>query len=258
MCLLVVVSRAHADSPLLVAANRDEFLDRPATAMEVLQSAHPRILGGRDRMAGGTWLAVNEHGVVAALTNRPAASARDRSKRSRGELPLTLARCPDAAAAAEEASTRIRPSEYNAGSMLVADRSSLFYVDLTGTHRATVRELGAGVHLLENRELGEPSPKVDRVRELLGDLGGRGREDVSATLRRVLSDHEVPPSAGAESRPPELSAACVHTNFGYGTRWSALVDGGVDPPRLLYTDGPPCRSPVLDATPLWRRAVTRR
>ena len=258
MCLLLVVSRVHDESPLLVAANRDEFLDRPATPMEVLQAAGPRILGGRDRMAGGTWLAVNEHGVVAALTNRPAASGRDPTKRSRGELPLALARCPDAAAAADEASTRIRPSEYNTAAMLVADRSSLYYVDLDGTDRAPVRELEPGVHVLENRKLGATSPKADRVRELLAGVADRRRDDVTLTLRWALSDHTVPPSADADGGRPELAAACVHTTVGYGTRWSAFVDAAAEPPRFLYADGPPCRSVFLDATPLWRCAVTRR
>ncbi|TML39468.1 MAG: NRDE family protein [Actinobacteria bacterium] len=67
MCLLVAISRDRDESPLIVAANRDELLDRPAVAMTVLQAHGPRILGGRDELAGGTWLAVNEAGVVAGL-----------------------------------------------------------------------------------------------------------------------------------------------------------------------------------------------
>ena len=73
--------------PLVVAANRDERLDRPAHSLCVLREHAPRILGGRDDLAGGTWLAVNEHGVVAGLTNRPSPGGRDPTKRSRGELP---------------------------------------------------------------------------------------------------------------------------------------------------------------------------
>ena len=78
-------------APLLVGANRDEHLDRPAVAMTVLRESDPRILGGRDELAGGTWLAVNAHGLVAGLTNRPLPGGPDKSKRSRGELPLVLA-----------------------------------------------------------------------------------------------------------------------------------------------------------------------
>lgn len=79
------------DAPLVVAANRDERLDRPALAMTVLTEGDPRILGGRDEQAGGTWLAVNDRGVVAGLTNRPAPDGADPARRTRGELPLALA-----------------------------------------------------------------------------------------------------------------------------------------------------------------------
>ena len=92
MCLLVVLSRMDSDAPLVMAANRDERSDRPALAATVLVPSGPRVLGGRDTLAGGTWLALNEHSLVTGLTNRPSPTGRDPSKRSRGELPLGLAR----------------------------------------------------------------------------------------------------------------------------------------------------------------------
>ena len=70
MCLLVVLSRVIPGAPLVVAANRDEWLDRPSLAMTSLSEA-PRIRGGRDQRAGGTWLATSESGLVAGLTNAP-------------------------------------------------------------------------------------------------------------------------------------------------------------------------------------------
>src|SRR5438046_2968841 len=96
-----MLSRVVPGSPLVVAANRDEYLTRPAVAMTVLREQGPRVLGGGDELAGGTWLAVNEAGVVAGLTNRPAAAGRDLSQRSRGELPLFLSRHAVAAAAVD-------------------------------------------------------------------------------------------------------------------------------------------------------------
>ena len=109
MCLLIYSWRPGADHPLVVAANRDEWVERPAEAFGVLQGAGPRILGGRDLMAGGTWLAVNEHGLVAGLTNRPSAGGRDDSKRSRGELPLIATGQPDAEAAVAALMAAVRP-----------------------------------------------------------------------------------------------------------------------------------------------------
>ena len=75
----------HDEFALTIAANRDERYDRPAQSFTVLRERDPRVVGGRDSYAGGTWLAVNEYGVIAGLTNTPAANGRDASKRSRGE-----------------------------------------------------------------------------------------------------------------------------------------------------------------------------
>ena len=63
MCLLAVQYRLVPESPILVAANRDEFYDRPGTP-PAIQSGKPRILGGVDQLAGGTWLGVNQHGLL--------------------------------------------------------------------------------------------------------------------------------------------------------------------------------------------------
>src|SRR5207237_3661375 len=170
MCLLVAISRDRDESPLIVAANRDELLDRPAVAMTVLQAHGPRILGGRDELAGGTWLAVNEAGVVAGLTNQPATNGRDPTRRSRGELPLALARNPDAPTAVDRFVTSVRPSDYNPAWLLVGDRSPLLYIDMGDDDAPTVTELPPGTHVLENRPLGGPSPKVDSVRHLVRTL----------------------------------------------------------------------------------------
>src|SRR5256885_16718013 len=71
MCLLIVLTRTHGEMPLVVGANRDELLERPAVPLAVLRDANPRIVGGRDELAGGTWRAVNDAGVGARPTHPP-------------------------------------------------------------------------------------------------------------------------------------------------------------------------------------------
>src|ERR1700689_4643985 len=90
MCLILVAWRAHADYPLVLAANRDEFHDRAAAPAAWWQA--PQILAGRDLSAGGTWLGVARDGRFAALTNYRDAALVQRTAPSRGELvPATLA-----------------------------------------------------------------------------------------------------------------------------------------------------------------------
>src|SRR5665213_3993081 len=218
MCLLVVAWHHTKRWPLVVGANRDEWQDRPATAITVLRDAEPRILGGRDERAGGTWLAVNEHGVVCGLTNRPVADGPDPGRKSRGRLPLVAAEARTAEEGAEVLAAEAATGAYNPAWMLVGDRRSLYYlaVDPEGATRA--ERLGLGIHVLENAALGAPSVKVDHVRSALS------RADVAGTplweaLPGVLRDHTVidtedgPPRFpdGRERRAATL-APCVHTD----------------------------------------------
>jgi uncharacterized protein with NRDE domain len=271
VCLLIALFQVVDDAPLIIAANRDEQFARPAVTLTVLAAGddqHPRVLGGQDELAGGTWLAVNEHGVIAGLTNQPVTSGRDPSKRSRGELPLAFAAYRTAAEAVAAEAPRLNPSDYNPCWLLVGDRHDLFSVGLRGGTRPDVTRLPPGPYILENRPLGDPTAKTAQVTAMVADQrAGRanGSRETAATaaaaLAAVLSDHRPaessPPAAspapGATGRvrPPELSAACVHTGT-YGTRSAMIVT--VRPagrPRLLVADGPPCQVPFEDATSLW-------
>src|ERR1700722_17182805 len=245
MCLLVVASRLVPGEPLIVGANRDEVLERPSTAVTVLDDGPPRILGGRDELSGGTWLAVNRDGVCAGLTNQPLGDAKDLSKRSRGELPLVLARHATASAAVDALLTAFSPADYNGSWLLVGDRMSLFFVDFTGSAGGTALALPPGIHVLENRALGEPSPKVDLVRAALS--APAGGDEVAEAFRRVLTDHTNPES---EERPN--AANCVHLES-FGTRSSCIVrvPSGSGPPRMWVADRPPCTTPYDDVSGLW-------
>jgi uncharacterized protein with NRDE domain len=265
MCLLVVASRIVPDEPLIVGANRDEVLDRPSTSMTVLDDGPVRVVGGRDELSGGTWLAVNRDGVCAGLTNQPLGDRKDPTKRSRGELPLAAARRRTAASAVEALVSEFDPADYNGAWLLVGDRTSLYFVDFTGA-AVVVAELSPGIHVLENRAVDSPSAKVDLVREGLGDVGSASvvvtklksglaldGDDVVAAFRRVLADHRVPEG---DERPN--SGNCVHLE-GFGTRSSCVVrvgaaESGVSPlppPRVWVADGPPCTMPYEDVTALW-------
>jgi uncharacterized protein with NRDE domain len=242
----------------MVAANRDERLERPAHAIDVLSEQRPKILGGRDDLAGGTWLAVNELGVVAGLTNRPAPGGRDLTKRSRGELPLLLASRPTAEAAVSDLLRTVLPGQYNPAWLLVGDRRSLFYVELDTDLAPVAVPLTPGVHILENVALADPSPKADRVRSLLSE--GCRTSSVWATLPSVLADHVLPPGAAVATfgedgspRPAATMAACVHTDD-YGTRSAAMVRVHRDPdrrPDMLVADGPPCVSDFVNVSSRW-------
>src|SRR4051812_22980972 len=150
-------------------------------------------------MAGGTWLAVNDHGVLAALTNGPSPEGRDPTKRSRGELPLALTACGDAASAVEDFRHRYHPRDYNRAWLLVGDRQSLHYVDMTGSDEPVVRHLAPGLHVLGNGPIDEPSVKIDHVRRVVSEAVASGSRYLPA-IKGVLADHTVPPGAAEEMK----------------------------------------------------------
>ena len=288
MCLLIALFQVVADAPLIVAANRDERYARPAVTMTTLRSYRPRILGGRDELAGGTWLAVNEHGLIAGLTNQPSPAGQDVTKRSRGEIPLAFAAYRSAAEAVTAVCAELNPADYNPCWLLVGDRDSLFSIGLAGGSRPEVEELAPGLHVLENAPLRARSAKTAQVARMVAEeraarVSGPGTGDpragesaamVADALAVVLSDHRPataqpgspppPPSSGVGSgsagdgagqgglaRSPVISAACVHTPE-YGTRSALIVTvAATGPPPLRVADGSPCVVPFRDATGLW-------
>lgn len=247
-------------APLVVAANRDELYERPTLPMTALREAGPRILGGQDELAGGTWLAIGEHGLVAGLTNQPSTEGRDPTKRSRGELPVAFARHRSAAQAVAEVTATLRPADYNPCWLLIGDRNSLFSVGIAGGASPDVEQLPPGVHILENAPLRASSAKVDRIARLIDEVVSAQPDSspasIVAALETVLRDHEPAIKepqviSSGRIRPPEVSAACVHTPL-HGTRSATTVcvpTAGT--PRIRVADGHPCEVPMRDVSGLW-------
>jgi uncharacterized protein with NRDE domain len=249
MCLLVVLHRVVPGAPLVVGANRDERRDRPARALATLRSGPPRVVGGLDELAGGSWLAVNERGVLVGLTNQVSGRPPDPQRRSRGELPLLGAAQPSAPAAVAELARRVRAQRYNPCWLLLADRRSLYAAGVGGSGPPRLLALAPGVVVLGNLPLGRPTAKTRRVQHQVHRLVGQPLEVVLRGLARILADHEPPEAVGPGEPRGARAACCVHDGD-YATRSSHLVVVPEDPrqpPRVLVADGPPCQAPFEEA-----------
>ena len=143
MCTLALFRDVLREWPLVVAANRDEFLARPTRAPELLREG-PRVVGGRDLVAGGSWLTLSEQGLVVGVLNRRTEVPPDPRRESRGLLCLELAARPTAESAAELLA-EVRPGRFNPFNILVADRHSA-WVAQNFDRETTVQPLGPGRH----------------------------------------------------------------------------------------------------------------
>ena len=221
MCLVVIAWRARDDLPLIVAANRDEWRDRPAEPAR-WWDGDPELLAGRDLQAGGTWMGVTRGGRFAAVTNFRDPAERRSTAFSRGGLVTGFLRgtqVPEAFLAALAPSA----SEYNAFNLILGDGESLWYF---GSREGVARPIEPGVHALSNHLLDEPWPKVVRGREAMG--AALSDRDPLPRLFEALSDVDAPvdaalPETGVGVAWERRLASALITGADYGTRCSTVV-----------------------------------
>jgi len=247
MCTLITLHRCIAGAPLVVAANRDEFHERPtegpalrttattattANRAEDASGSAP-VVAPRDLRAGGTWLGVNPSGLFAAVTNRRSENP-DPQRRSRGWLVMEALEAPTARRAAERCDD-LPESAYNPFNLFIADAESAHLISYAD--RPERVELGPGAHVIGNVHPEESSPKLARLRRELEPIAGRGAplDALAALCRSHVADSP-------------FESTCVHAGP-YGTRSSTLLRLGANP-ALHYADGPPCQTPYRDLTPL--------
>lgn len=127
MCSVVILYRPGERWPLLLGANRDEMLDRPWDPPARHWPDRPGVVAGRDRLAGGSWLGMNDEGVVAGILNRVNSLGPQPGRRSRGELVLEALDHADAADAAW-ALADLDPTAYRGFNMVIADNRNAFWL----------------------------------------------------------------------------------------------------------------------------------
>jgi|SRR5579872_3804610 len=224
MCLLVIAWEVHPRYRLVVAANRDEFHKRAAEPL-ALWPPPDNFLAGRDRQAGGTWLAIDGARRFGVVTNfrelqRPAPGAP-----SRGNLIPDYLR---AEMGAEEYLRRLEANaaNYSGFNLLLTDQDSLWYA----SNRAPSfrRRLSPGIYGLSNEFLDTPWPKLRRVRrQFEAWLSERG--DDQAALFSILADrtqagvNDHLPQTGLSHEWEQLLSSPFICNADYGTRCSTTL-----------------------------------
>ncbi len=242
MCTLAIYFQAAREYPVVIAANRDEFLGRPAGDPTTLLE-EPHVVGGKDLQAGGTWLGINEHGLVAGLLNRRTERAPDPQARSRGLLCLDALKYRTAAEAARFVHSQ-RGSDYNPFNLLIASRDEA-YVAHNRAGAIELVKLTPGLHLLTNLDVNDfECPKISSSYSRFAELGESAefRHDplaMRSQLGALLADHVTQ----LDARSGRPNGLCVHLDS-YGTRSSSLIFVGAAPGCVehFFAPGPPCRS----------------
>lgn len=234
MCTLIAAFQPDQQRALVVAANRDEDLERPFEGPQprVLAPEGTRIFAPKDLESGGTWMGLSEHGVFAALTNRYGVP-RDRARRSRGAIVLDALR-PKTAKDSFTALQSLEGDKENGFHLFIADRSDAFAVIADGRSIDRV-PLKPGVHIFTERGFGAaPSARQTSLEARFAHPAPEALRPEA--LMAVLGDRSGGPFDGV----------CVHVpERNYGTRSSAVVELFADArtPTWWSVLGPPGSTP---------------
>ncbi|MBK9115390.1 MAG: NRDE family protein [Betaproteobacteria bacterium] len=224
MCLAVVALDAHPAYSLVIAANRDEYHDRPA-APAAWGDAPPfaDILAGRDLKAGGTWLGVRRDGRWALVTNVREGGRNDPTARSRGDLVPRVLNAGDAPAATVAGIAGAQDG-YNGYNLLAGDVADAHWASNRGSG---ARRLGVGVHGLSNALLDTPWPKLVRTLRAVRAWAARADADTAALFaalgdRARAADAELPDTGVTRDWERLLSSPFI-VGDRYGTRCSTVL-----------------------------------
>lgn len=226
MCLIVVAWRCRADLPFVVAANRDEWRERPAEPARWWDDP-PGLLAGRDLRAGGTWMGVTRSARFAAVTNFRDPAERRSTARSRGTL-VTEFLAGSSGPREFLAGLSSRAHECNGFNLIVGDGRELWYF---GSREGLARPIEPGVHGLSNHVLDEPWPKViagrAEMHRALRDADPGPRLFAMLSDRAAVRDEDLPDTGVGIEWERRLSSALI-VGADYGTRCSTVLamDGG--------------------------------
>ncbi len=221
MCTVVLLRRPDHDWPVLVAANRDELRARPWRAPGRHWPDRPGVVAGIDELAGGSWIGMNDEGVVAGVLNRVGSLGPAPGLRSRGELVLEALDHADALDAAT-ALADLDSQAYRSFNLFVADNRDAYLICNRGEARhgrVEVQPLTEGLSMLTAHGLSDRESA--RVRLYMPRFAAAAAPDPArgdwASWEHLLASREELPGHGPES------AMSIETGGGFGTSSSSLI-----------------------------------
>lgn len=265
MCTLIAGIGTLGPGTLVVGANRDESPGRPASSPGLLRE-RPLVVGGRDLVAGGTWLAIREGRFVVALLNRrpvpggpgsPDDPNDPSSYRSRGLLCLDTAAAPPFSDAPHrlDPGTGDRHPERRDAALALFARDAYAHCTLVGLEAGgeawaihaghgkppETTMLEPGWHVVTHADPDDSKePRTVWLRERLSEVKAAGVEETLEAVAALLRVHE-------EDGVPGV---CLHRDRFPTVSSTILALGDLEMPRYLHAAGPPCVTPYADVSSL--------
>ncbi len=235
MCLAIIARMSHAQWPLVIAANRDEYHARPTLAAGIWET-DLHVLGGRDVSAGGTWLGMRSDGRIGLLTNFREPGQQNPKAPSRGSLVSDYL-CSTLNAQTYLDHIEQRAASFNGFNLLLIDPLQALY--FTNRLQHCAQQLGHGVTGLSNATLGVPWPKLTRTRQAMTDHLARSPEPDPEAMFAIFRDAEPAPEdtlpdTGLIKERERLLSSPFILSPEYGTRCTTLILQHADGYALFF------------------------
>ena len=242
VCTLTIRFSPEDDYPLIIAANRDELYSRPSVMPAIIES-DPVFFAPRDIEAGGTWIGINEYGLLAAITNvwvettGGGMSPGPGGDRSRGLLTVDILHSKTLKQATEMLHEKIAKFQYQYFNLLIASGEGLAVFTYAGKLE------GGGISASSAVINNQPYQKSNKSQSTILPFPKTGNE-----RHRWVKDVQ-----SSLSKHPEV---CKHSDP-YGTRCSQIIAISrrnensitpLSPDRFWFADGSPCKTPFADLT----------
>jgi uncharacterized protein with NRDE domain len=223
MCVAFLALNEHPDYELIIAANRDEFYNRPTKGSSFWSSPFG-LLAGKDLQSGGTWFGIDRTGKWSLVTNYRDPSMHREDAASRGKLVLDYFYAGITGDAYIRALATQR-HQYNPFNLLVGDLAQACY--LSGSNGQTKR-MNQGIYGLSNAVLDTPWPKVIRGKYMMENALNTSSSGVRERLFEVLADDTKAadtelPSTGVDLKIERLVSSIFIASKSYGTRASTVL-----------------------------------
>jgi uncharacterized protein with NRDE domain len=222
MCLIFLALDAHPKYPIVIAANRDEFYDRP-TAPATFWTDAPELLAGQDLRAGGTWLGITRTGRIAALTNYRDPKSNREGAPSRGKLVANFLLSSETPALyLERLSHNAR--QYNGFTLLTGERGQFYWYSNRGD---AIRKLSSGIHGLSNHLMDTPWPKVSKGKTEISRILAQEQVPVEGLfallLDKTIVQDTLLPDTGVGLEWERILSPVFISSPTYGTRSSTVI-----------------------------------
>lgn len=222
MCLILFSWDNHPHYKLILAANRDEFYERPTDPIHTWQE-YPDIVAGKDLTGGGTWMGINKQNRFTALTNHRDPSRIIENAPSRGDLTLDFLKNE----VSEENYYKEKLNAlnlYNGFNLLVGSFNKMSYFNnVDGKYK----EISSGIYGLSNAVLDTPWPKLTKAKNAFTKLVAETNPEIEQFYqmlqdKTLAGDDELPQTGVPYEWEKAISAIYIEKG-NYGTCCSTIV-----------------------------------